>query len=332
MSNIFKKVGKAISKGVKKVGKVVGKVANSHLDLVTGGRFSKLTKASSYFDGYQDKLLAGSLAAVGGALGASALGGMGSILGFGAGSAEIADTPWYSKLWNAVTGGLLGSGSGNSFLGGLVNTGLGTLGSYLTSQEQLKQQERLQDKAFNQSVEMWNMQNAYNTPKAQMERYAEAGLNPNLIYGNGVSSAGNASSAPSYEAPHYKGMDMQSIMAFQSLQNLEIQNELLNQQLALAKEQTRAAGADADTKVVNASYASAFNEAKLRLDKADAKKTEADADTVSKGDNSSVWTLGFWRKGVSNLINNVADFIKAEQKKSGSKYPAFERYKKKRGL
>jgi hypothetical protein len=32
------------------------------------------------------------------------------------------------------------------------------------------------------SIELWNMQNAYNTPKQQMQRFAEAGLNPNLIY------------------------------------------------------------------------------------------------------------------------------------------------------
>jgi hypothetical protein len=32
------------------------------------------------------------------------------------------------------------------------------------------------------AIELWNMQNAYNTPKQQMQRFAEAGLNPNLIY------------------------------------------------------------------------------------------------------------------------------------------------------
>lgn len=32
------------------------------------------------------------------------------------------------------------------------------------------------------SIELWKMQNAYNTPVQQMERFKEAGLNPNLIY------------------------------------------------------------------------------------------------------------------------------------------------------
>lgn len=43
---------------------------------------------------------------------------------------------------------------------------------------------------------MWHMQNAYNLPEAQMERFKAAGLNPNLIYGQG--NAGNAGSAPAW--------------------------------------------------------------------------------------------------------------------------------------
>lgn len=33
------------------------------------------------------------------------------------------------------------------------------------------------------NLDVWNMQNEYNTPAAQMLRYQDAGLNPNLIYG-----------------------------------------------------------------------------------------------------------------------------------------------------
>ena len=33
------------------------------------------------------------------------------------------------------------------------------------------------------SLADWNMQNQYNSPEAQMRRFKEAGLNPNLIYG-----------------------------------------------------------------------------------------------------------------------------------------------------
>lgn len=48
-----------------------------------------------------------------------------------------------------------------------------------------------QQNAFN--VAMWNAENEYNTPANQMRRFQDAGLNPNLIYGQQNTSA----SAPS---------------------------------------------------------------------------------------------------------------------------------------
>ena len=53
----------------------------------------------------------------------------------------------------------------------------------------------------------WNLQNEYNTPKKQMQRYIDAGLNPNLIYGqinNGNASAVQAFPMPSQERRRYK--------------------------------------------------------------------------------------------------------------------------------
>lgn len=51
------------------------------------------------------------------------------------------------------------------------------------------QQAQLQNEM---NVANWQMQNEYNTPANQMKRLQEAGLNPNLIYGNGQTSTGNA--------------------------------------------------------------------------------------------------------------------------------------------
>lgn len=50
----------------------------------------------------------------------------------------------------------------------------------------LKQQEQ----AYN--LELWNLQNKYNSPAEQMKRFQDAGLNPNLIY-----QQQNTASAPS---------------------------------------------------------------------------------------------------------------------------------------
>lgn len=44
------------------------------------------------------------------------------------------------------------------------------------------------------NLDVWNMQNEYNTPAAQMLRFQDAGLNPNLIYGQS-NMAGDVKSA-----------------------------------------------------------------------------------------------------------------------------------------
>lgn len=56
----------------------------------------------------------------------------------------------------------------------------------------LKQQEQ----AYN--LELWKLQNEYNSPAAQMARYQDAGLNPNLIYGqqNTAQAPASASASP----------------------------------------------------------------------------------------------------------------------------------------
>lgn len=41
------------------------------------------------------------------------------------------------------------------------------------------------DKKFEQDLHMWNLNNAYNDPSAQMQRFKQAGLNPNLVYQQG---------------------------------------------------------------------------------------------------------------------------------------------------
>lgn len=78
-----------------------------------------------------------------------------------------------------------------SIIGGvtsLVGSGL----SYKGQKEANKTNIRLAQEGREHDVDMWNRQNAYNTPEMQMQRLKEAGLNPNLIYGSGQASTGNA--------------------------------------------------------------------------------------------------------------------------------------------
>lgn len=84
-------------------------------------------------------------------------------------------------------------------MSGLLNVlTLGVLPAlnYLGARETNKTNIKLakQGQAFEEK--MWNKNNLYNSPLQQMSRLQQAGLNPNLIYGNGSSSTGLSSSYP----------------------------------------------------------------------------------------------------------------------------------------
>ena len=81
---------------------------------------------------------------------------------------------------------------------GAAITAFGSLASSLVSNIGAKQRQIQADK---QNVNFWNMQNKYNTPLAQMQRFKDAGLNPNLIYGKGTPGLASPVS-PSKPAPY----------------------------------------------------------------------------------------------------------------------------------
>lgn len=105
------------------------------------------------------------------------------------------------------------SGNGSGFLGAMAMLGSGIAGSISARSDSKRQadvsrkntrdtiraQKEMAELAYQRQLEMWHLQNAYNSPQSQMQRYVDAGLNPHLIYGQGT--PGNASSFPQYQAP-----------------------------------------------------------------------------------------------------------------------------------
>lgn len=97
--------------------------------------------------------------------------------------------------------------------GKLANVGMGILGMGAQRRSQREAQKyarqntdrtiqanrELAEYSFSQQQKMWEQQNRYNAPSAQMDRFKEAGLNPHLIYGQGT--PGNAQEMPQYQAP-----------------------------------------------------------------------------------------------------------------------------------
>lgn len=95
-----------------------------------------------------------------------------------------------------------GGGGGGDFFGALI--GLGTAIYQTESQKRMqkKQNKFMKEEAelaYQREREMWEAQNAYNDPSAQMARLKAAGINPQSIAGNS-GATGNAAAAgpPSY--------------------------------------------------------------------------------------------------------------------------------------
>lgn len=131
-------------------------------------------------------------------------------------------------------GNFLKSSIGSVTAGALGNLATGAL-SGIFGASSVKAQNRAQMKLaeyqYSKQLEQWNRQNEYNSPKAQMQRYKDAGLNPNLIYSQG--SNGNATSSPEFQAPNLQSNAQYSSAAagsiggaigtYQNLANLQQQ-------------------------------------------------------------------------------------------------------------
>ncbi len=122
-------------------------------------------------------------------------------------------------------GGIVGGLAGSVFgpVGSAIGYGLGSsLESNYYSNRAWNQQKDM-------TWEMWHANNDYNSPKSQMQRLEEAGLNPNLVYGNGgVTHQATMATTPKYQMP--TGGDIQGLTMFQQLKNMEAQTELLKAQ------------------------------------------------------------------------------------------------------
>lgn len=154
----------------------------------------------------------------------------------------------------SIVGGVI-SGVG-SLLGGLGSSAMNNKAVRDTNkanmeiakyQAQWQQQEN--EKAYQRSLNMWNLQNEYNSPTQQMARIRAAGLNPNLVYGNGV-TGNSAGSTPQYEPAKFNAPTMQAyrgwnlgisdaisqFLAYRTakaqVDNMEAQNSLIRQQTA----------------------------------------------------------------------------------------------------
>lgn len=115
----------------------------------------------------------------------------------------------------------------------------------------------MQEKANQQNIEFWEMQNAYDHPKAQMERLQAAGLNPHLVYGGSPGQvAGQAAPAPNIQPSKHKQNPIDTMQFFAAekqmaeTDNIRKQTELTASQIVGQDRRNILLGYDADLKSI----------------------------------------------------------------------------------
>lgn len=94
-----------------------------------------------------------------------------------------------------------------------IGTGLNALFTGFQNRRQRRWANQMYQRQYKDSLAFWNMQNQYNTPQAQMQRFQDAGLNPNLVYGQGSSGNASAPNVPTTPSGQFNTPDFSGIGA-----------------------------------------------------------------------------------------------------------------------
>lgn len=157
----------------------------------------------------------------------------------------ILDPAMMAQVAGSIPSGLVGS--------------IGQINSAITNWQSQKFSSNMYKRQYRDSLDFWDKQNEYNSPANQMARFKAAGLNPNLIYGQG--NAGNAAPIPTpdvvpvqFREPELNlrrpdmmaGLLGQADLRIKSAQadNLQAQNHVIRQDALLRALQAEREGFD----------------------------------------------------------------------------------------
>lgn len=145
---------------------------------------------------------------------------------------------------------------------GLVLGGLSAIGNAITggasARKQYQYQSKLMDKQNNFALSMYNMDNRYNSPVMQRARLEQAGLNPNLMYGNGgiQNTSSGAPGSASGQAPQVDyGRPSEGISNALQYSIVNAQADKMNEEARLAAERAQSEAISRELMLANARLA-----------------------------------------------------------------------------
>lgn len=118
------------------------------------------------------------------------------------------------------------------------------------------------------NLQQWERENEYNNPLNQMARLKAAGLNPNLVYGNGAAQS-MAAPSPSLTSGAPSNPQDMSLMAQRptvgQIMTNALQNEMTRAQIDKVKAETRTEGYQGDILKSDAAFRDAINQGTIDL-------------------------------------------------------------------
>jgi len=182
---------------------------------------------------------------------------------------------------------------------GAISQGLGAIasgvGQAIANKKQRAYDTKMYEKQKQDRIDFWNMENMYNTPEAQMERFKKAGLNPNLIYGQFNNQT------PQIQAPDAKVSDVSGNMSGFLQQLPGNMASMINQQYDL-----RVKNAQADQLHASAEQARSnieLNGSQILLNDLEREKRQTDNEYLKRTLEERIDQV---RAGLQNTIANTS--------------------------
>lgn len=225
----------------------------------------------------------------------------------------------------------------------VVNAGINAFAASNLNKKTQKFSREMYDRQREDALADYTRQNDYNSPRAQMARLKEAGLNPNLVYGHGNATQPSASVRPS-SAPQWNpktpdidlgavGSSMFNYLSAKKSQaeidNLQKQNTVMDSTKALTDAQTNKVGME------TANIAQSTARSKFDLDLATELKSnyiEVAQSNLQKLQADTKYTLDNNERQAALTANTLAEglerIIRSRAERGLIKYTAAELHSK----
>lgn len=157
------------------------------------------------------------------------------------------------------------------------------------------------------NIDQWNRENDYNTPLAQGQRYKEAGLNPDLLYGSENLSAASPSMTSGDGSTPTDVSNLANKRTIGDIMSQSAQNRLVNAQAKLAESQANKTDKETDAQGITNEWLPKLLKGDVDVKEADIKQKLADAGLKGKQIEVAVENIKVMQQSVKESQSRIQD-------------------------